>query len=133
VFQAGTLSGNPLATAAGLAALSLLDEAAYARIEQAATSLADGLQASFDAAGVPARVPRVGTLVGVHLGTTEAVDYDSARTTDTERYRRFFHGMLSRGVAMAPGAYEVLFTGLAHDDAVIDAIVDRAHSAAADL
>ncbi len=130
VFQAGTLSGNPLATAAGLAALSLLDDAAYARIEGAATALADGLQAAFDAAGIVARVPRVGTLVGLHLGADDAVDYDSARTTDTETYKRFFHAMLRRGVAMAPGAYEVLFTGLAHDEAVVQAIVERAHEAA---
>ena len=133
VFQAGTLSGNPLATAAGLAALSLLDADAYAQIERAATALANGLQAAFDAAGIDARVPRVGTLVGLHRGPTDAFDYDSARTTDTETYKRFFHAMLERGVAMAPGAYEVLFTGLAHDEVIVDAIVARAHDAAAEV
>jgi glutamate-1-semialdehyde 2,1-aminomutase len=130
VFQAGTLSGNPLATAAGLAALSLLDGDAYAHIERVAARLADGLRAAFDEAGVVARVPRVGTLTGIHVASCDATDYDSARTTDTEFYKRFFHAMLRRGVAMAPGAYEVLFVGLAHDDDVIDAIVERAHAAA---
>ena len=132
VFQAGTLSGNPLATAAGLAALSLLDGDAYAQIERAAARLAGGLQSAFDEAGLTARIPSVGTLTGIHLAATDATDYDSARTTDTELYKRFFHAMLRRGVALAPGAYEVLFVGLAHDDAVIDAIVDRAHEAAAE-
>ena len=113
-------------------ALSLLDDDAYARIERAAAGLAAGLRAAFAAAGVPARVPRVGTLVGLHLGDADAFDYDSARTTDTGMYKRFFHAMLRRGVAMAPGAYEVMFTGLAHDDAVIDAIASRAHEAAAE-
>lgn len=132
VFQAGTLSGNPLATAAGLAALSLLDGDAFAQLERAASRLRGGLQAAFDAAGVPACIGNVGTLTGIHLAATPATDYDTARTTDTELYKRFFHGMLRRGVALAPGAYEVLFVGLAHDDAVIDAIVDRAHESAAE-
>ena len=133
VFQAGTLSGNPLATAAGLAALSLLDDAAYAAIERSAARLADGLQGVFDAAGLPVLVPRLGTLVGIHCSRTPAVDYATAKTTDTELYKRFFHQLLSRGVALAPGAYEVLFPGLTHDDAVIDEIVARAAAAVAAL
>jgi glutamate-1-semialdehyde 2,1-aminomutase len=114
VYQAGTLAGNPLATAAGLAALEHLDPPAYATLTASATRLADGLRAAFADAGIDAVVPRYETLVGLHLGAHAATDYDSARRTDTERYARFFHAMLRRGVAMAPGAYEVLFVGLAH-------------------
>jgi glutamate-1-semialdehyde 2,1-aminomutase len=133
VFQAGTLSGNPLATAAGRAALDLLDHTAYDRLRAGATRLADGLAKAFVDAGIDVVVPRVSSLVGLHLGATAPRTYDDAKTTDVERYRRFFHAMLRRGVAMAPGAYEVLFPGLAHTDEVIDEIVARAREAAAEV
>ncbi|MFP5578296.1 MAG: glutamate-1-semialdehyde 2,1-aminomutase [Acidimicrobiia bacterium] len=133
VFQAGTLSGNPLATAAGLAALDLLDDAAYARLHRGAARLADGLAKAFADAGIDVVIPRVSSLVGLHLGGTAPRTYDDAKTTDVDRYRRFFHAMLRRGVAMAPGAYEVLFPGLAHTDEVIDEIVARATEAAAEV
>jgi len=133
VFQAGTLSGNPLATAAGRAALALLDEAAYERMRHAAARLAAGLEGAFAGAGIAAVIPRESTLVGLHLGPTAPRTYDDAKTTDVDRYRRFFHAMLERGVAMAPGAYEVLFPGLAHTDDVVDEIVARAHEAAASV
>jgi glutamate-1-semialdehyde 2,1-aminomutase len=133
VFQAGTLSGNPLATAAGLAALDLLDAAAYDRLRAGAARLADGLAKAFADAGIDVVIPRVSSLVGLHLGDTAPRTYDDAKTTDVERYRRFFHAMLQRGVAMAPGAYEVLFPGLAHTDEVIDDIVGRAREAAAEV
>lgn len=131
VYQAGTLSGNPLATAAGLAALALLDAAAYESLEASAAQLADGLLAAFDSAGLPALATRVGPLVGVYMGTEAPTDYQSARATDTTAYARFFHAMLERGVALAPGPYEIAFPGLAHTPAVVAAIVDRAHDAAA--
>jgi glutamate-1-semialdehyde 2,1-aminomutase len=130
VYQAGTLSGNPVATAAGLAALSLLDDDAYARIQAAAARLGTGLQAAFDNAGVPAVVPVVGPLVGLHFGPTPATDYDSARKTDPAAYARFFHALLAGGVAIAPGPYEVLFPGLAHTDDVVDRVLDAAEPAA---
>lgn len=122
VFQAGTLSGNPLATAAGIAALDLLDEPAYDAIRASATRLQGHLQHAFDDAGVDAHIGRVETLVGIHLGADAPATYDDAKTTDEAAFGRFFHGMLARGVALAPGAYEVLFCGLAHTDDVIDAI-----------
>ncbi|HAS11279.1 MAG TPA: glutamate-1-semialdehyde-2,1-aminomutase [Acidimicrobiaceae bacterium] len=133
VFQAGTLSGNPLATAAGRAALDLLDDAAYDRLRTGASRLADGLAKAFADAGIDVVIPRVSSLVGLHLGDTAPRTYDDAKTTDVDRYRRFFHAMLRRGVAMAPGAYEVLFPGLAHTDEVIDDIVARASEAAAEV
>jgi len=133
VYQAGTLSGNPLATAAGLAALELLDAAAYDRLHVGAQRLGDGLQQAFDDAGVPAVVPRVGPLLGLFLGSAAPADYDGAKTTDEAAYATFFHAMLDRRVAMAPGAYEALFVGLAHTDDVIDEIIAAARESAATL
>ncbi|HUW03610.1 MAG TPA: glutamate-1-semialdehyde 2,1-aminomutase [Acidimicrobiales bacterium] len=133
VFQAGTLSGNPLATAAGLAALDLLDAHAYDELRAKASKLKALLERAFADAGVEACVPQVSTLLGLHFGATEPTDYAAAKTTDEARFARFFHGMLDRGVAMAPGAYEVMFVGLAHTDADLDAIGAAAVEAAADL
>ncbi len=133
VYQAGTLSGNPLATAAGLTVLKMLDDDAYRSLEEAGRRLADGLGAAFDAAGIPARVPRSGGLVGLHFNSEPATDYDSARLTSEAAYARFFHGMLDRGVALAPGAYEVMFPGLAHTPDVIEEVVVAATQTALDM
>jgi glutamate-1-semialdehyde 2,1-aminomutase len=133
VYQAGTLSGNPLATAAGLATLDQLDDATYAELARRATRLADGLRAALGSAGLPIQVPVVGPLLGLHFSATPAVDYDTARTTDEAAYARFFHALLAQGVALAPGAYEVAFPGLAHDDAVLDEVIAAAHRAVATL
>jgi glutamate-1-semialdehyde 2,1-aminomutase len=122
VYQGGTLSGNPLATAAGWAALSQLDAAAYARLERTAERLETGLVAAFEKAGVPAQVPRFRTLVGLFPGAAEPVtSWDAAKAAaDTGLYARLFRGLLDRGVALAPGPYEVLFPSLAHSDDDID-------------
>ncbi|MDG2112040.1 MAG: aminotransferase class III-fold pyridoxal phosphate-dependent enzyme, partial [Actinomycetota bacterium] len=133
VYQAGTLSGNPLATAAGLAALELLDATAYERLHTAAARLGDGLERVLNGSGFEARVPRVGSLLGLFCGSDLPVDYDGAKSTDEAAYASFFHAMLSRGVAMAPGAYEALFVGLAHTDEVIDEIITIAADAASSL
>jgi glutamate-1-semialdehyde 2,1-aminomutase len=123
VYQAGTLSGNPLATAAGLAALDLLDEPAYARLESTAQRLADGIAKAFADAGIAAVTPLESTLVGLYLGTEAPTDYVTAQHTDVSLYATFFHALLAEGVAIAPGAYEVLFPGLAHTDAIVDEVV----------
>jgi glutamate-1-semialdehyde 2,1-aminomutase len=133
VYQAGTLSGNPLATAAGLAALDLLDAPVYEELARRASRLAAGLAEALATAGVPAIVPVVGPLVGLHLSATPAVDYDTARTTDEAVYASFFHALLREGVALAPGAYEVAFPGLAHEDPILDQITSAAHRAALTL
>jgi glutamate-1-semialdehyde 2,1-aminomutase len=133
VYQAGTLSGNPLATAAGLAALDLLDDAAYATLRARAEALGAGLRAALDGAGVPAHVPVASTLVGLYLGDTAPRDYDGARATDEKRHAALFHALLDRGVATAPGAYEVLFPGLAHTDEVLDEIGKAASLAASEI
>ena len=121
VYQAGTLSGNPLATAAGLAVLAQLDDAAYAELETKAQRLEATLRDACAAAGVAAQVTRVATLVGLFFATTAVVDYEAARAADHERYARFFHGLLDRDVFFAPSGYETLFVSLAHDDADADA------------
>ena len=130
VYQAGTLSGNPLATAAGLAALDLLDDDAYERLEAGADRLAAGLADALTAAGLTVTVPRVGPLVGLHFGAEAPRDYDGARAVDEAAYARFFHAALDAGLALAPGAYEILFPGLAHTDEVVDEITTRAATAA---
>ena len=134
VYQAGTLSGNPLATAAGLATLGLLDDAAYQRLEATAASLQAGLQGAFSAAGITAVVPRVGPLLGLFFAETAPENFDEARkAADNGLYPRFFHGMLRRGVAFAPGAYEAIFPSLAHTDAEIEATVTAAAETAREM
>jgi glutamate-1-semialdehyde 2,1-aminomutase len=133
VYQAGTLSGNPLATAAGLAALDLLDDRAYDTLTTRADVLASGLAKAFADVGVEVHVPRFGTLVGLYFGSTLPTDYESARRTDEAMYARWFHSLLERGVATAPGAYEVLFPSLAHSVEIIDATVAAAAQAASSL
>ncbi|HWL45324.1 MAG TPA: glutamate-1-semialdehyde 2,1-aminomutase [Ilumatobacter sp.] len=131
VFHAGTLAGNPLATAAGLAALDNLDGDTYAFLEQQAARLAEVLGNACVAAGFAASFPVVGTLVGMVCGeVAQPTDFASAKRTDEAAFGRFFHAMLAEGVAMAPGAYEAIFVGLAHTDDVLDRIAQAAHLAA---
>ncbi len=131
VFHAGTLSGNPLATAAGLAALDQLDDDVYAELAERAGHLATVLGDGCAAAGFPATFPVVGTLVGMVCGDVPTpVDFDGAKRTDEGAYAHFFHAMLAEGVAMAPGAYEAIFVGMAHTGEVVDEIGRRAHRAA---
>lgn len=133
VYQAGTLSGNPLATAAGLAALAQLDDGAYERLELTATRLQEGLRDVLAAAGVEAHVPRAFTLVGLFFGVTDVRDYDEAAKADHERYARWFHGLLDRGVYVAPSGYEAAFPSLAHTDAIVDETLAAAAEAAGGL
>jgi glutamate-1-semialdehyde 2,1-aminomutase len=120
VYQAGTLSGNPLATAAGLAALAELDDAAYATLEQTSQRFADGLSKVLDRAVVT----RVFTLVGLFFADAPVHDYDAARAADHARYAKLFHSLLDQGVFFAPSGYETLFPSLAHTDDDIDRTID---------
>jgi glutamate-1-semialdehyde 2,1-aminomutase len=130
VYQAGTLSGNPLATAAGLAALSTLTPGTYATIEARVARFAASLHDLLAASSLPGCVPVVGTLCGLFLGgDSPPVDYDQARTTDEAAYARLFHALLERGVALAPGAYEAMFIGLSHTDEVLDRVLEAAAEA----
>jgi glutamate-1-semialdehyde 2,1-aminomutase len=130
VYQAGTLSGNPLATAAGLATLSLLDDDAYRHLDGLAADLADGLRAAFEEAGAPARVQRAGNLFSVFMTSDEVGDYEAARRQDTAAYARFFHAMLDRGVYLPPSAFEAWFVSTVHTDAEVDRILTAARGAA---
>ena len=131
VFHAGTLAGNPLATAAGLAALNELGDDLYGEITARAGRLSSLLGEACAAAGISAKFPVVGTLVGMYFGDGEApTNFVEAKTTDERVYRTFFHAMLNEGIALAPGAYEALFVGLAHTDDVLDAIGEAAGRAA---
>jgi glutamate-1-semialdehyde 2,1-aminomutase len=130
VYQAGTLSGNPLATAAGLATLSLLDADAYRHLDTLAGDLCHGLQAAFDAAGVPARVQRAGNLFSVFLTADEVGDFEAARGQDTAAYARFFHAMLDRGVYLPPSAFEAWFLSIVHTGAEVDRVLSAAAEAA---
>jgi glutamate-1-semialdehyde 2,1-aminomutase len=133
VYQAGTLSGNPLATAAGLAVLGELDDGAYAELERIAARLTDGLAKVCADAGIDAQVPRAWTLAGIFFSSTPVHDYDGARRSDAARYASFFHGMLDRGVFLAPSAFEAIFPSLAHTDADVDRTLDAAAEALASL
>lgn len=125
VYQGGTLSGNPLATAAGLATLELLDADAYVELDRIATRLATGMRTAFADAGVPALVPQVGPLVGLFFGEAEPTNFDEVKVlAENGVYPRFFHEVLQRGVALAPGPYEILFPGLAHTDSVVDESIE---------
>ena len=132
VYQAGTLSGNPLAMAAGQATLDLLDSQAYQRLEATAARLANGLAAALTGAGLDAVLPRVGSLLGLFLGDREPTCFDEVKViAENGLYPKVFHALLERGVALAPGPYEVLFPSLAHTDEVVDSTVEAAVQAAA--
>jgi glutamate-1-semialdehyde 2,1-aminomutase len=132
VYQAGTLSGNPLATAAGLAALRQLDDEAYERMAHTAETLQRMTAEAIEAAGLVARVPRVTTLVGIFLSGQPVTDYETASAAAANgRYPVFFHAALESGVMLAPGPYEVLFPGLAHTDDLIETTAEALGKAAA--
>lgn len=115
VYQAGTLSGNPLATAAGLAALEQLDDTAYTMLTGRANELRALLQKALTESGVPAVINQVGPLLGLFFTEGPVVDYEGAkRAADSGMYRLVFHEMLSRAIALPPSPYEVFFPSLAH-------------------
>jgi len=127
VYQAGTLSGNPLAVAAGLATLRALREGdAYRRLDTLGAELERGLVAAAGKAGVPLTVNRVGSMLTGFFTEGPVTDYATAKRSDTARYSRFFHAMLARGVFLAPSQFEAAFVSLAHRDADIAAAAEAA-------
>ncbi len=126
VYQAGTLSGNPLAMAAGLATLRLLDADAYARLEALGARLGSGLEDATRACGVATRVQRVGSLLTLFFTARPVRNEDDALTSDRERFGAFHRAMLARGVMLPPSQFECLFLSLAHDEDAIDEIVGAA-------
>jgi glutamate-1-semialdehyde 2,1-aminomutase len=130
VYQAGTLSGNPLAMAAGIATLEALrDGKVYEQLERAGARLAGGLQQAAKAAGVPLQISRVGSMICPFFTDKPVHDYDDATQCDTEAFARFFRAMLARGVVLPPSQYETWFISAAHDDAAIDKTIEAAGEA----
>jgi glutamate-1-semialdehyde 2,1-aminomutase len=131
VYQGGTLSGNPLAMAAGRTTLELLDDGAFDRLAATTARLAAGLAGAFTAAGLDAVLPQVGSLLGIYFGEVAPSNFDEAKAlAENGLYPMVFHALLERGVALAPGAYEAMFPSLAHSDAVVDETVEVAGAAA---
>ena len=131
VYQAGTLSGNPLATAAGLATLRACTPEVYARVDEAAATVAKLAADALTAAGVPFRLQQAGSLFSVFLGVTGPVrDFAEAKGQSSAAYAAFFHAMLGRGVYLPPSPYEAWFLSAAHDDAAIGRIADALPAAA---
>ena len=128
VYQAGTLSGNPVAMAAGLKTLEVLSRpGTFERLEAATTTLAEGLRERARKAGVPVQVNQMGSMMGLFFTEDGPVrTYQQVVDSNTDRYGRFFHGMLESGVYFAPAAFEASFVSTAHDDAVIELTLDMA-------
>ncbi len=134
VYQAGTLSGNPLAMTAGLAMLDLLaGPGVYDQLDRAGSRLHDGLLGAARAHGVPVQGTRVGSMGTLFFTSAPVASYADARAADTAAYARFFHGMLERGVYLAPSQFEAAFVSLAHDDEAIEATLRAAAATFASL
>lgn len=123
VYQAGTLSGNPVATAAGLATLRACDDALYSRLGEVSRTVADAASDALADAGVPHRVQRAGSMFSVFFRDGEVRTYDDARDQDTAAFGRFFHAMLDAGVYLPPSAFESWFVSGSHDDAAVDHVL----------
>jgi len=124
VYQAGTLSGNPVATAAGLTTLQLADDALYATLDRVAAELGAQAGAALSAAGVAHRVQYAGNMFSVFFLDEDVRDYATAKRQETWRYTPFFHAMLERGVYLPPSVYESWFVSAAHDDAALERVAN---------
>ena len=127
VYQAGTLSGNPLAMAAGLAMLRQLTPGSHERLEAMGARLEAGLKAAITKVGAKACIQRVGSAFTVFFCAGPVTDFASAKQADAKKYADFFHGMLTRGFYLPPAQLEAAFVSLAHTDAEIDSFVSAAH------
>ena len=127
VYQAGTLSGNPLAMAAGLATLRILKrEDVYQALEKRGEMLFSGLKSAARDAGVEVVVNRVGSIGSLFFTAEPVTDFASAKTCDVERFKRYFSGMLSQGIYLAPSPFEASFISTAHSEEVVGKTIDCA-------
>jgi glutamate-1-semialdehyde 2,1-aminomutase len=133
VYQAGTLSGNPLATAAGLATLRLLDAEAYARLDRTTAALASGLETAVGEAGVEASVASATGLVTLFFAPEPPGNYEEAKASDLDAYAAFCRGMLGRGIYLPPSQFEAWFPSLAHSGAHVEQTVSAAREVLAEL
>jgi glutamate-1-semialdehyde 2,1-aminomutase len=132
VYQAGTLSGNPLSVRAGLETLALLEAPdTYERLAAAGARLEAGLRDALSASQRAGCVNRAGSLLTLFLGVDKVTDADSARRADTAAFARFFHAMFERGINLPPAQFEAMFVSLAHSDPDIDATISAAHESLA--
>jgi glutamate-1-semialdehyde 2,1-aminomutase len=131
VYQAGTLSGNPLAMAAGLETITMLREDAdfYGRLEGISARLAAGVQRNLDERGIPAVQNRVGSMSTLFFTSTPVQDYRTALTADTRRFGVYFRSMLAQGIYLAPSQFEAGFVSIAHSDGDIDRTIEASRSA----
>lgn len=124
VYQAGTLSGNPVAMAAGVATLEALKDASlYKKLEESSRNLAEGLERAARDSGVKTFHTRVGSMLCIFFTENRVTDWDSAKTSDTQRYAAYFRGMLERGVYLAPSQFEAAFVSTAHGGEDIEATI----------
>ncbi len=129
VYQAGTLSGNPLAMAAGIATLNILKTAGtYEALEQKSKKLAEGIAAAASKAGLKTTSNRVGAMFSLFFTDRKVFDYPSAKTCDTQKFAKYFWSMMENGVYIAPSQFEAGFMSLAHSDADIDATITAAEA-----
>jgi glutamate-1-semialdehyde 2,1-aminomutase len=133
VYQAGTLSGNPLAVAAGLATLALLDPAAYGRLEAVTAALAAGLREAAAAAGVAVQVAHMTGLLTLFFSDVPVTSYEEAQTCDLSAHAAFCRALLERGVYTPPSQFEAWFPSLAHDEAAIERTLAAARAAFGEL
>jgi glutamate-1-semialdehyde 2,1-aminomutase len=134
VYQAGTLSGNPLAVAAGMKMLEILRRpGTYEGLERASAQLVDGLAGLARERGIPMVSNRVGSMFTGFFSESEVFDYASAKKSDTGRFGRFFHAMLDGGVYLAPSQFEAAFLSTAHDGRALDRTLEAARRAFAAL
>jgi glutamate-1-semialdehyde 2,1-aminomutase len=131
VYQAGTLAGNPIATAAGAATLRTLDADVYAMVDRQSAEVSQAVSQALSAAGVAHRVQSAGSLFSIFFTEHQVVDYDGARDQEAFRYKAFFHSMLSDGVYLPPSAFEAWFLSVTHDDTAISQVIDALPAAAA--
>ncbi|HWF44070.1 MAG TPA: glutamate-1-semialdehyde 2,1-aminomutase [Candidatus Kapabacteria bacterium] len=125
VYQAGTLSGNPLAMAAGIATLSvLMEKNVYRNLEQASAYLASGFDSNLKEAGVPATLSRVGSMLCLFFTDGPVTDYESAVRSDTTMYAKYFRAMLEWGIYLAPSQFEAMFVSTAHTQSDLDATIE---------
>ncbi|WP_159481585.1 glutamate-1-semialdehyde 2,1-aminomutase [Streptomyces caniferus] len=130
VYQAGTLSGNPIATAAGVAQLRLLDDAAYEKVDAVSAELRGLVTAELAKEGVAHRLQVAGNMFSVFFTDAEVTDYDGAKAQESFRFTAFFHSMLSQGVYLPPSAFESWFVSTAHDTAAVERIAAALPAAA---
>ncbi len=130
VYQAGTLSGNPVATAAGLAQLRLLDDAAYERLDAVSAEVRSLVTEALTKEGVAHRLQRAGNMFSVFFTDEDVADYAAAKRQEAFRFTAFFHEMLSRGVYLPPSAFEAWFVSTALDERAVERIAEALPHAA---